>query len=268
VLVPLNEDQVRQAARELKAAGVDAVAVCFLFSYIDPGHEERAAQIVREEYPEAFVTTSAKVSPQFREFERFTTATMNAYIGPKVARYVTKLEQDLKANDVGGDLHVMGSNGGVATAAMVLDKPVLTVLSGPAAGVLGGMWSGDLSGRKNLITFDVGGTSADIGIVRDGVFTEATARDTWIAGYPLMITMMDVHTIGAGGGSIAYRDHGGAFKVGPRSSGPMPTWCWVVWMRRTSWAGEWRWMKALHQPLSLSWQINWICNAMMRLKVC
>ena len=222
VLTPLDEDEVRQAARELKAAGVDAVAICFLFSYIDPSHEARAAEIVREEFPQAFVTTSASVSPQFREFERFTTATMNAYIGPKVASYVNKLESELTHQGVGGELHIMGSNGGVATASMVLEKPILTVLSGPAAGVLGGLWTGGLSGRDHLITFDVGGTSADIGIVRDGTYAEATARDTWIAGYPLMVTMMDIHTIGAGGGSIAYVDHGGAFKVGPRSAGAVP----------------------------------------------
>jgi N-methylhydantoinase A/oxoprolinase/acetone carboxylase beta subunit len=222
VLTPLAEDEVRQAARELKAAGVEAVAVCFLFSYIDPTHEVRAAELIREEFPQAFVTTSASVSPQFREFERFTTATMNAYIGPKVASYVNQLERELHHQGVGGDLHMMGSNGGVATASMVLEKPILTVLSGPAAGVLGGLWTGTLSARHNLITFDVGGTSADIGIVRDGTYAEATARDTWIAGYPLMVTMMDIHTIGAGGGSIAYVDHGGAFKVGPRSAGAVP----------------------------------------------
>ncbi len=222
VLTPLDEGEVRQAARELQAAGVDAVAVCFLFAYIDPSHEERAAEIIRETFPQAFVTTSASVSPQFREFERFTTATMNAYIGPKVASYVNALESELDQQGVGGELHIMGSNGGVATARMVLDKPILTVLSGPAAGVLGGLWSGALSERNHLITFDVGGTSADIGIVRDGTYAEATARDTWIAGYPLMVTMMDIHTIGAGGGSIAYVDQGGAFKVGPRSAGAVP----------------------------------------------
>ena len=222
VLTPLDEGEVREAARELKAAGVDAVAVCFLFSYIDPSHEERAAEIIREEFPQAFVTTSASVSPQFREFERFTTATMNAYIGPKVASYVKTLEQELTQRGVGGDLHIMGSNGGVVTASMVLEKPILTVLSGPAAGVLGGLWSGALSDRRNLITFDVGGTSADIGLIREGIYAEATARDTWIAGYPLMVTMMDIHTIGAGGGSIAYVDHGGAFRVGPRSAGAIP----------------------------------------------
>ena len=116
----------------------------------------------------------------------------------------------------------MASNGGVATPAMVAERPVLTLLSGPAAGVIGGDWAGGLSGRRNLITFDVGGTSADIGIVTEGGFGEATARDTWIAGFPVMVPMIDVHTIGAGGGSIAFVDQAGAFKVGPRSAGAVP----------------------------------------------
>ena len=114
--VPLDEAAVRQAARELKAAGVQAIAVCFLFSYLDPRHEERARAIIREEYPQCFVTTSASVSPQFREFERFTTAAMNAFIGPKVRDYVNRLEGALPTAGFEADLHVMGSNGGVATA--------------------------------------------------------------------------------------------------------------------------------------------------------
>ncbi len=116
----------------------------------------------------------------------------------------------------------MCSNGGVATPATVAQTPVLTLLSGPAAGVLGGAWSGELSGRKQLITFDVGGTSADIGIAIDGRFAEATARDTWIGGFPVLAPMIDIYTIGAGGGSIAYIDEGGAFRVGPRSAGARP----------------------------------------------
>ena len=222
VLVPLDEDAVRAAARELRAAGVLSIAICFLFSFLDPSHEERAQAIVLEEHPEAFVTTSASVSPQFREFERFTTTAINAFVGPKVRDYVDALDASLGATGLKADLHVMASNGGVATAAMVAEKPVLTLLSGPAAGVLGGAWTGGLSGRTSLITFDVGGTSADIGIVADGRFAEATPRDTWIAGFPLMIPMIDIHTIGAGGGSIAHRDQGGAFKVGPRSAGARP----------------------------------------------
>ena len=120
------------------------------------------------------------------------------------------------------DLHVMGSNGGVATAKMVAKRPVLTLLSGPAAGVLGGAWSGALSQQSQLITFDMGGTSADIGLIVDGTFAEASARDTWIGGYPIMAPMIDIHTIGAGGGSIAYVDAGRAFRVGPHSAGAQP----------------------------------------------
>jgi N-methylhydantoinase A/oxoprolinase/acetone carboxylase beta subunit len=222
VLAPLDEAAARQAGRELAAAGVEAIAVCFLFSYLDPSHEERAAAILREECPDCFVTTSSSVSPQFREFERFTTTAMNAFVAPKVRGYVSRLERRIAAAGLRADLHVMGSNGGAATVRMVAERPVLTLLSGPAAGVLGGAWAGALSGRGNLITFDVGGTSADIGIVRGGMFVEASARDTAIAGYPVMVPMIDIHTIGADGGSIAHVDAGGAFRVGPRSAGAVP----------------------------------------------
>jgi len=222
VLAPLDEAEVRDAARALRAEGVQAIAVCFLFSYLDPRHEERAAAIVREVHPECFVTTSAATSPQFREFERFTTAAINAFIGPKVRAYVNRVEQQMMAEGLRADLHVMGSNGGVATAGMVAEKPILTLLSGPAAGVLGGAWAGSLSGRRKLITFDMGGTSADIGIVDDGRIAAATARDSWIAGYPLLAPIIDLHTIGAGGGSIARVDGGGAFRVGPESAGAHP----------------------------------------------
>ncbi len=222
VLTPLDEDAVRKAAQELRTDGVDAIAVCFLFAYINPMHEDRAAAIIREEYPDCFVTTSSAVSPQFREFERFTTAAMNAFIGPKVRTYVKELEGALSDNGFKADLHVMGSNGGVATGAMVSERPILTLLSGPAAGVLGGAMSGERSHRKSLITFDVGGTSADIGLIVNGQFAEATARDTWIGGYPVMAPMIDIHSIGAGGGSIAHLDAGEAFRVGPLSAGAEP----------------------------------------------
>ncbi len=222
VLTELNEDEVRTAIKELKNADVESIAVCFLFSYLNPVHENRARELIEEEYPECFVTTSSSVSPQFREFERFTTATMNAFIGPKVRDYVNHLATRIGDDGIKADLHVMSSNGGVATAKMVSDRPVMTLLSGPAAGVLGGAWTGELSNRSKLITFDMGGTSADIGIVSDGAFAQASARDTWIAGYPLLVSMIDIHTIGAGGGSIAYADPGGGFRVGPRSAGAIP----------------------------------------------
>ncbi|HZQ64646.1 MAG TPA: hydantoinase/oxoprolinase family protein [Gaiellaceae bacterium] len=222
VLEPLDEDGVRAAARALKAAGVESVAICFLFSYLNDEHERRAAEIVAEELPGAFVTSSADIFPQFREFERFTTACMNAFVGPSTGRYLERLTSALAGEGVGGKLHVMMSNGGVASAETAARRPVTLLLSGPAAGVLGGLWAGETTGRRRLITFDVGGTSADIGIVTERGVSEASARDTWVAGYPLLVPMIDIHTIGAGGGSVAYVDGGGAFRVGPRSAGAAP----------------------------------------------
>jgi N-methylhydantoinase A len=222
VLRPLDEEAVRRVARELREAGVDSVAVCFLFSYLNPDHEERARELVEEEFPEAFVTTSSSVFPQFREFERFTTTAINAFVGPKVGRYVRNLRGGLKKSGVEADIHIMRSNGGVSPSEVAAEQPVSLLLSGPAAGVQGGAWSGGLSGRRKLITFDVGGTSADIGIVTERGFAEAGARDTWIAGFPVMVPMINISTIGAGGGSIAYVDEGGAFRVGPRSAGAVP----------------------------------------------
>jgi N-methylhydantoinase A len=222
VLTPLDEAGARRAIQELREAGVDSIAVCLLFSYANQAHENRVAELVREVYPDAFVTTSASIFPQFREFERFTTACINAFVGPKVKRYVTNLTTRMREARVRSEPHMMRSNGGVSTAAMASEKPVMLLLSGPAAGVLGGNWVGQLSGRSNLITFDMGGTSADIGLVTAGGIVEASARDTWVAGYPVMVPMIDVHTIGAGGGSIAYVDPGGAFRVGPKSAGADP----------------------------------------------
>ena len=221
-LEPLDESGVVAAARLLKEEGVEAVAVCFLFSYLNPAHEQRAKEILERELPGVFITTSASVSPQFREFERFTTACLCAFIGPKMRSYVSRLEDALRGAGLRSELRVMASNGGVATPAMVSEKPVMTLLSGLAAGVLGGAWIGDLSGRHKLVTFDIGGTSADIGIVVEGRFAETDPRSTSIAGFPLLLPMIDIHTIGAGGGSIAYIDQGGAFRVGPRSAGAVP----------------------------------------------
>ncbi len=221
-LEPLDEAGVLEAARALKAEGVEAVAVCFLFAYLNPVHEERAKEILQRELPDVFITTSSSISPQFREFERFTTACLCAFIGPKMRGYIGRLEGALREGGLRSELRVMASNGGVATPAMVGEKPVMTLLSGLAAGVLGGAWIGEISGRRKVVTFDIGGTSADIGIVVEGRFAETDARSASIAGFPLLMPMIDIHTIGAGGGSIAYIDQGGAFRVGPRSAGAVP----------------------------------------------
>lgn len=222
VETPLDQDECLQAIRELKAAGVESIAVCFLFSYLNPEHEERVRALIEEEYPEAFVSTSASIFPQFREYERFTTAAINAFVGPRVKKYIEHLERSVDQAGMNAEIHLMRSNGGVATARSAAEQPVTMLLSGPAAGVLGGDWVGRLADRRRLITFDVGGTSADIGIVTERGFVEASARDTQIAGYPVMVPMIDIETIGAGGGSIAYVDQGGAFRVGPRSAGANP----------------------------------------------
>jgi len=219
---PLDEAEVENAARELKDAGVTSIAICFLFSYLNAEHEKRAKAIVQRLCPGVFVTCSHEVSPQFREFERFTTTAMNAFIGPLVRDYVARLSGDLTAAGFRGEVHIMQSNGGVAPARAVTELPVLTLMSGLAAGVLGGAWVAELAGRRNVVTLDIGGTSADIGVVTDGHFEEASARDTFVAGYPILVPMIDLHTIGAGGGSIAHIDATGAFRVGPQSAGAVP----------------------------------------------
>jgi N-methylhydantoinase A len=222
VLTPLDEQQVVNVTQELKEAGVEAIAICFLHSYRNSAHEDRVKQIIEEVYPDAFVTTSASIFPQFREYERFTAACVNAFVGPKVKNTVTQIGSSLREKGISGDLRLMRSNGGVATAESASEAPATLLLSGPAAGVLAGQWVGKLSGRENLITLDVGGTSADIGIITKRGIVEASARDTWIAGYPIMVPMIDIHSIGAGGGSIARVDSGGAFRVGPKSAGANP----------------------------------------------
>lgn len=221
-LVPLDEEAIAAAARELGEDGVEAILIGFLFSFVNPAHERRAAEIVRDVLPDVFVTTSADVSPQFREFERFTTAAMSAFIGPKVRRYIRDLSDELRKLGVTGELRVMTSSGGLATPEMIAQRPATTLLSGLVAGVRGGAWVGEHAGTDKLVTLDIGGTSADIGIIRDGRLAEADARSAKIADFPVMLPMIDIHTIGAGGGSIAYLDRGKAFRVGPQSAGAEP----------------------------------------------
>jgi N-methylhydantoinase A/oxoprolinase/acetone carboxylase beta subunit len=222
VLVPLDEGKAREEVRRLKEAGVEAIAVCLLFSFLNPEHEERVAAIVREEFPEAFLSVSSEVLPQYREYERFSTVCLNAYIGPKVARYVHRLEQELQALDVRTGVHLMTSASGVSTTEAAVKRPVNLLMSGPVAGVVGGIWAGAHAGYENVITLDVGGTSADIGLAQSGKLRMKHLLDTKVGPYQAMIPMVDVDTIGAGGGSIAYVDQGGIFRVGPRSAGADP----------------------------------------------
>jgi 5-oxoprolinase (ATP-hydrolysing)/N-methylhydantoinase A len=222
VLVPLDEARAREQVRRLREAGVEAVSVCFLFSFVNPEHERRVAEIVREEFPEAFLSVSSEVLPQYREYERFSTVCLNAYIGPKVATYVSRLQDELTRLGVRTGVHLMTSASGVATAEAAVGRPVNLLMSGPVAGVVGGIWAGKQAGFQNVITLDVGGTSADIGLAQEGRLRMKHLLDTKVGPYQAMIPMVDVDTIGAGGGSIAYVDQGGIFRVGPRSAGAVP----------------------------------------------
>jgi N-methylhydantoinase A/oxoprolinase/acetone carboxylase beta subunit len=222
VLVALDEERAREQVRKLKEMQVEAVAVCFLFSFLHSEHEQRVAEIVKEEFPEAFLSVSSEVLPQYREYERFSTVALNAFVGPKVAGYVRRLEDELRSLGVRTGLQLMSSASGVVTADGAVERPVNLLMSGPVAGVVGGIWVGRQAGFQNVITLDVGGTSADIGLSQGGKLRMKHLLDTRVGPYQAMIPMVDVDTIGAGGGSIAYVDGGGIFRSGPRSAGAVP----------------------------------------------
>lgn len=222
VQIPLDDREVRAQVRKLKKAQVDSVAVCLLFSFLNDEHEKRVAAIVREEFPEAYISVSSEVIPQYREYERFSTVALNAFVGPKVSNYVRRFDVELRKMGVKTGIQLMTSAAGVATPEAASERPVNLLMSGPIAGVVGGIWAGRVAGERNVITLDVGGTSADIGLAQDGKLRMKHLLDTKVGPYQAMIPMVDVDTIGAGGGSIAYVDSGGIFRVGPRSAGAMP----------------------------------------------
>jgi N-methylhydantoinase A/oxoprolinase/acetone carboxylase beta subunit len=222
VQIPLDDREVRAQVRKLKKAAVDSVAVCLLFSFLNDEHEKRVAAIVREEFPEAYISVSSEVIPQYREYERFSTVALNAFVGPKVSNYVRRFDAELRRMGVKTGIQLMTSAAGVATPEAASERPVNLLMSGPIAGVVGGIWAGRVAGERNVITLDVGGTSADIGLAQDGKLRMKHLLDTKVGPYQAMIPMVDVDTIGAGGGSIAYVDSGGIFRVGPRSAGAMP----------------------------------------------
>ena len=219
-LTPLDEAAVRDAADLLLAAGVRTVAVCFLHSYLSDAHERRAAEIVRSRMPDATVSTSAGVLPEFREYERFSTTVINAYVGPRMDRYMDRLIGRVAGLGIPAAPHTVHSNGGLMSAETARAYPVRTCLSGPAAGVVGAAEVARQAGMPDIITFDVGGTSTDVSLVEGGRLGFASNR--LVADYPVRVPMVDVHVIGAGGGSIAWIDDAGALKVGPRSAGAAP----------------------------------------------
>lgn len=220
VLVPLDEQQVRRAVRELKAEGIEAIAVCLLFSFVNDAHEKRIRAIIEEEHAECFVTLSSQVLPQIREFERVSTTIVNAYTSPMLRKYLHKLQQKLHESGFRGDLLVMQSNGGVMDVCYSEEHGVDAVLSGPSGGVVAAMWTGQRSGYKNLMTADMGGTSYDVCLIHEG--KPQVGVDNWISRYRIAVPLVDIHTIGSGGGSIAWVDEGGALRVGPESAGAYP----------------------------------------------
>jgi N-methylhydantoinase A len=221
VLTPLDEAQVASAARALVAAGCEAVVIHFLHSYINPAHEARAADIVRALWPNPFVTAGHMVVAEYREYERGVTAAVNAAVQPVLSRYIERLAGELKGRGFDRELLVMQGNGGTVSASIVAESAVNTVMSGPASGVIAAAYTGARSGVPNLITYDMGGTSTDVALIQDGTPTVSSELELEYA-MPIHVPMVDVHTIGAGGGSLAYVDASGMLHVGPESAGATP----------------------------------------------
>lgn len=220
VRTPIDVDALKQAATELRDAGVESVAICFLFSFINPDHEKTAFAVVCDLFPNAYVTASHQVVPEFREFARLSTTVLNAYLGPVMRRYLSNLQTSVRQAGIRQDPYITQSNGGILSLQESIANPIRTAVSGPSAGVMAAMHLGRLVGLDNLITLDIGGTSADISLIHRG--QPLLSMERTVEGWPVRIPMLDIVTIGAGGGSIAWLDAGGALKVGPQSAGANP----------------------------------------------
>ncbi|MGD9893850.1 MAG: hydantoinase/oxoprolinase family protein [Dehalococcoidia bacterium] len=220
VVIPLDEDAARRAVRSLRDLGVESIAVSLLYSFLNPAHEQRLRAIIAEEHPDALVSLSSDVLPRFREFERTMTTVLNAYVAPHVGRYLAALERRLHDRGCPASLLIMKSNGGVVSAETAARQAIHTAVSGPAAGVIGAVAAARAAGFEDIISIDVGGTSADVCLTRNGQ-PEITVEGR-VGGWPMELPMLDIHTIGAGGGSIASVTPSGGLAVGPRSAGAEP----------------------------------------------
>jgi N-methylhydantoinase A len=221
VLRPLDEAGLRRALEHLLALGAEALVIHFLHSYINPAHERRAAEIARALWPNGYVTVGHELMSEYREYERGVTAAVNAAVQPVLHRYIARLEGELKAEGYRGDLLVMQGNGGTVSARLVSEAPATTVMSGPASGVIAAAYTAQAAGFANLITYDMGGTSSDVALIQDGVPLVSSELELEYA-MPIHVPMVDVHTIGAGGGSLARIDDAGMLRVGPESAGARP----------------------------------------------
>jgi N-methylhydantoinase A len=219
VIQELDEKKVRGIVREIGNL-VDNICICFLHAYVNPRHEQRVEEIIREENPSVSISASHKVSPVYREYERLSTTALNGYVMPTTGAYLSSLIKNLRSNSLDINPLLITGDGGATVVDDVLTKPAMTFLSGPASGVAGAVFLGSILGFKNIVSFDMGGTSCDVSLIYNG---EPSIRtESYIAGYPSNLPMVDVTTIGAGGGSIAWVDQGGVPHVGPRSAGAEP----------------------------------------------
>jgi N-methylhydantoinase A len=220
VVTTLVPEDIDRAAAELREQGVVAVAICFLNSYVNPEHEHRVVERLREIWPDAMVSASADLIPEFREFERLSSTVLNAYLMPVMRRYLFGFRERVAALGLPAEPVIMSSGGGVFNPDLAAERPIDTLLSGPSGGISSAIYLGKVTGRQNLITFDMGGTSTDVSLIANGVAETRNFR--LIDGFPVRSTAVDVHTVGAGGSSIAWLDGGGMLRVGPRSAGARP----------------------------------------------
>ncbi len=220
ISIPLDEKEVARIVEMLKDKGAEAIAVCTLFSFINPVHEEKIEKIIHEIFPEAYVTVSHKLLSEFREYPRMSTTVLNAYLGPVMWKYINNFNKSIRAMGIKVEPFVTQSNGSIISISETINSPIRTALSGPSAGVVAANYIADLCNVKNIITFDMGGTSTDVSLIEVGEHILSTNR--YINGFPVKIPMIDIKTVGAGGGSIAWLDDGDALKVGPRSAGAQP----------------------------------------------
>jgi len=220
VIRPMNEVQISRIARELREKNITSIAVCLLHSYANPAHEIEIREVFTKEFPEAKICLSSDILREIREYERMSTTVINAYVMPIIERYLAYLQERMRDQEIKVELNIMQSNGGIMTAETAARKSVNTILSGPAGGVIGCMAIGEQARLENYITVDMGGTSFDISLIYKNKINYRTESE--MAGHPISAPMIEIHTIGAGGGSIAWIDHGGALKVGPQSAGADP----------------------------------------------
>ena len=220
IITPLDEASAREAIRELIELGVESITISLLHSYANPAHEKRLKALVDEIGPDVPVSVSSEILPEFREYERTLVTVMNAYVGPSMRRYLKNLEDKLQSVQFSPHVHIVRSDGGLMSVARASESPVHTMMSGPAGGVSGAAFLANLAGYPNAIGFDMGGTSTDVSVIQEG--TPNISRQTTLGYYPIKVPSVDVHSVGAGGGSIAHVPMTRALRVGPESAGAVP----------------------------------------------